>query len=252
MAANAREASFWDHLDELRKVLIRAFLVLVAVSAGLFFFKEFLFDGLILAPTRPDFFLYRALGINVQLNLVNIEVTAQFMTHIKVTFICAAILCCPYLLYETWGFIAPALYDHEKRSVRGAFLLSSVLFYLGLAIGYSLVLPLMVNFFQGYSVSASVVNTISLSSYMSMVYSTVLLFGLVFELPVLVALLSRLGIITREAMLRGWRYAVAAVIVLAALITPSGDPFSLMVVSIPLFLLYILSVFVCRREVAEV
>lgn len=252
MTAKAREASFWDHLDELRKVLIRAFLVLVAVSVGLFFFKDFLFDDLILAPARPDFFLYRALGVDVRLDLVNIEVTAQFMTHIKVTFICAAILCCPYLFYEIWGFVAPALYAHEKRAVSRAFLLSSVLFYLGLATGYSVVLPLMVNFFQGYSVSETIVNTISLTSYMSMVYSTVLLFGLVFELPVLVAMLSRLGIVTRRMLLGGWRYAVVTVVVLAALITPSGDPFSLMVVSIPLFLLYMLSILVCRREAAEV
>lgn len=243
--------TFWDHLDVLRGSLFRALAVTLAVSVGLFFFKEFLFDGLILAPTRGDFFIYRWLGISSGLSLVNIEVAAQFITHIKVTFLCALILCTPYLLFEIWRFIAPALYTREKRATRRAFLLSAGLFYLGLAIGYVVVLPLMVNFFQGYSVSDSVTNTISLTSYMSTFYSTVLLFGLVFEIPVLLALLSRLGLVTRRMLRRGWRYAVLTVVVLAAVITPSGDPFSLMVVSLPLFLLYMLGIALCRDPEKE-
>lgn len=249
MSQGSSEMTFWDHLDALRAVLIRSLLVVLVVSIVLFCFKTFIFDGIILAPTRPDFFLYQWLGINVSLDIVNIEVTAQFLIHMKVTFVCALIVCCPYLIWEIWNFIAPALYPNEKRAVRGAFAFASILFYIGLVVGYFVVLPLMVNFFQGYKVSESVVNTISLSSYMSTVTSTVLLFGLVFEFPTLIAALSRLGIVTKKMMRKGWRIAVFSVVLLAALITPSGDPFSLCVVSVPLFLLYMLSIFICKDKV---
>ncbi len=237
--------TFWDHLEELRQGVFRSAAVLVAASVALFFFKGFLFDTLLLAPTRPDFFLYRWLGTDVHLDLVNIEVSAQFLIHMKVTFMCALVLCCPYLLFEIWRFVAPALYRNEKKAVSKAFIFASGLFYAGVAIGYCVVLPLMVNFFYGYKVSESVVNTISLTSYISTVYSTVILFGLVFEFPSLVAVLSQIGLVTKQMLRKGWRYAVLAVVVLAALITPSGDPFSLCVVSIPLFLLYWLSIAVC-------
>ena len=252
MPEASKEMTFWDHLDVLRGGLIRSLLVLAVVSVVLFFFKSFIFDGIILAPTRNDFILYRLLGIDVSLKIINIDVTAQFITHMKVTFICAIILCCPYLIYEIWRFIAPALYTQEKRAVGGAFLFASGLFYAGVVVGYFIVLPLMVNFFQGYRVSETVTNNISLTSYMATVYSTVLLFGLVFEFPVLIALLSKLGIVTKQMLKKGWRIAVFSVVLLAALITPSGDPFSLCVVSVPLFLLYMLSVAICKDAPPEV
>ncbi len=246
-----KEMTFWDHLEDLRGGLIRSISVLLVVSIVLFFFKDFIFDGLILAPTRSDFFLYQWLGVDVSLKLVNIEVAAQFMIHIKATFICAIIICCPYLIYEIWRFISPALYKHEIKATRKAFLFSSVLFYAGLFVGYTVVLPLMVNFFHSYSVSGTVENTISLTSYMGTVTSTVLLFGLVFEFPTLIAILSQLGLVTKQMLKKGWRYAVCIVVVLAALITPSGDPFSLCVVSVPLFILYWISILVCKSEVPE-
>lgn len=249
MASDAvKDMSFWDHLEALRRGVFRCVVSLLLVSIALFFFKTFLFDGIILAPTRSDFILYRLLGVDVSLNLVNIEVAAQFIVHMKATFMCAVIVCCPYLLYEIWLFIAPALYEKEKRAVRGAFIFASILFYAGIAVGYFVVLPLMVNFFQTYSVSDVVVNTISLTSYMATFYSTVLLFGLVFEFPTLIAILSQIGVVTRQMLKKGWRYAVCAAVILAALITPSGDPFSLMVVSVPLFILYWISIAVCRSE----
>lgn len=249
MAQNAaKEMSFWDHLEALRQCIFRSAAALLVVSIVLFFFKGFLFDGIILAPTRSDFFLYRLLGVDVSLKLVNIEVAAQFLIHMKATFMCAIIVCCPYLLFEIWRFIAPALYKREKKATKKAFLFASVLFYAGIVIGYVVVLPLMVNFFQGYQVSETVQNTISLSSYMATVYSTVLLFGLVFEFPTLIAILSQLGLVTKEMLKKGWRYAVCIVVILAALITPSGDPFSLCVVSVPLFILYWISISVCKSE----
>lgn len=243
--------SFWDHLEELRHCIFRSAAVLLVATVVLFFFKSFLFDNIILAPTRADFFLYRLLKVNVALDLINIDMTAQFIVHLKVTFICALILCCPYLIWEIWRFIAPALYPSERRGVGGAFLFASILFYLGVVVGYCIVLPLMVNFFQGYTVSDLINNSISLTSYMSTVYSTVLLFGLVFEFPTLIAVFSSLGIVTREMLTRGWKFAVVAVVTLAALITPSGDPFSLCVVSVPLFFLYWLSILICRKEKSE-
>jgi len=233
--------TFWDHLDELRGCIIRSILVYVVFCIVLFCFKDFLFGTIVLSPAR-----------DASLEIVNIEITAQFMTHIKVAFIAALVVAVPYFIFEIWRFVAPALYQNEKRAISKAFGFASLLFYLGLFVGYKVVLPLMVDFFKSYSVSDDIVNKISLTSYMSMFSSTVLLFGLVFELPVLAAILSSMGILKREMLLKGWRYAVIAVVVLSALITPSGDPFSLAVVCVPLFLLYGISIAVCKKgEEAE-
>ena len=136
--------TFWDHLEDLRKSIFRIAVALVGVTVLLFFFKNFLFDDLILAPSQADFFLYRLLGVDLSLSLVNIEVAAQFMIHMKVTFVCALILTFPYLIYEIWLFIAPALYENERRAVKGAFSFASVLFYIGLATGYYVIFPLMI------------------------------------------------------------------------------------------------------------
>ena len=246
----SKDMSFWDHLEALRQGLFRVILALLGAFIVLFFFKEFLFDKLILAPTRTDFFFYKWFGMKTGLQLVNIELSTQFMVHMRVTFMCAFILCCPYVLFEIWRFIAPALYRHEKRATRRAFLFASVLFYLGIAVGYCIILPLMVNFFDGYKVSEEVVNTISLNSYISTVSSTVLLFGIVFEIPTLVAVLSQLGLITRQSLLGGWKWAVLIIAVLAAIITPA-DPFSMLIAAIPLSLLYGISILVCKKAVPE-
>ena len=213
----------------------------------LFFFKDFLFDDVILAPSKRDFFFYRLAGLDFSLSLVNIEVSAQFMIHMKVTFICALILTFPYLVFELWRFVAPALYEKEKGAVRGAFSFASVLFYLGLAVGYFIILPVMLNFFAGYQVSADVPNTFSLSSYISLFTSTIMTFGLVFEFPTIVAILSALGLVTREMMREYRRHAICAVVIVAALITPSGDPFSLLVCTVPLYILYEFSILVCKK-----
>lgn len=245
------EMTFWDHLEDLRKCIFRIMAVFVSVTVCLFFFKGFLFDDLILAPSKADFFLYRLLGADVSISLVNIEVAAQFMIHMKVTFVVALIVSFPYLVYEIWKFVSPALYTNEKRAVSGAFAFASALFYTGVAIGYFLLFPLMLNFFAGYQVSPDVPNTFSLSSYISLLTSTVITFGIVFEFPTIVALLSGLGILTKESLKGFRRYALIIVVILAAVITPSGDPFSLMVVSIPLYVLYEFSILVCRNKDKE-
>lgn len=243
--------TFWDHLEDLRKSIFRIAVALVGVTVLLFFFKNFLFDDLILAPSQADFFLYRLLDVDLSLSLVNIEVAAQFMIHMKVTFVCALILTFPYLIYEIWLFIAPALYENERRAVKGAFSFASVLFYIGLATGYCVIFPLMINFFSGYQVSPDVPNTFSLSSYISLFTSTILTFGLVFEFPTLIAILSAIGVVNRELLRRFRRHAVCVVVILAALITPSGDPFSLLVVTVPLYLLYEFSILICRKGRVE-
>ncbi len=247
MAVQTQEMTFWDHLEDLRKSLFRVAGALVAVTVALFFFKYFLFEDFVLAPSKGDFFLYRFIGTDFTLSLVNIEVAAQFMIHMKVTFLCALIVTLPYLIYELWRFIAPALYDNERRAVRGAFTFASVLFYLGVAVGYCVIFPIMLNFFVNYQVSAGVPNTFSLSSYISLFTSTVLTFGLVFEFPTVIAVLSALGIVTRQMLKEYRRHAICAVVILAALITPSGDPFSLLTVTVPLYLLYEFSILICRK-----
>ena len=218
------------------------------MAVALFFFKDFLFDDIILAPTDKNFYLYRLLGFDISLSLVNIEVSAQFMIHMKTTFICALILVFPYIVYELWRFVSPALYDQEKRGVRGAFLFAGFLFYLGLAVGYAVILPLMINFFAGYQVSPDVPNTFSLSSYISLLTSTVMIFGVVFEFPTVIAILSALGVVTRETLVQYRRHAICAVVILAALITPSGDPFSLLVCTVPLYMLYEFSILISKRK----
>jgi sec-independent protein translocase protein TatC len=243
--------TFWDHLDELKKSIFRIVLVVLVAAVGLFAFKDFLFDGLILAPSKGDFFLYKWIGADVSLSLVNIEVTAQFMIHMKMAFLCALVLTFPYIIYKVWQFIAPALYDNERKKVRNAFLFASVLFYLGVTVGYTLIFPLMLNFFADYQVSSEVPNTFSLSSYISLLTSMVLTFGIVFEFPTIVALLSSLGILTKQTMVKFRRHAILVVVILAAVITPSGDPFSLAVVAVPLYLLYEFSVFICKPAKVE-
>ena len=246
--AQTGEMTFWDHLEELRGSLFRMLAVFGAAFVVLFFFKGFLFDSVILAPSKPDFFLYRLLGADFSLTLVNIEVAAQFMIHMKITFICALIVTFPYLVFEIWRFVAPALYEKEKKSVRGAFLMASALFYIGVVVGYLIVFPLMLNFFSGYQVSPDIPNTFSLTSYISMFMSMVLIFGIVFELPTVAVGLSSLNILSKETLKSFRRHALCVVLILSALITPSGDPFSLMVVSIPLYMLYEFSILICKGK----
>lgn len=243
--------SFWDHLEELRGAIIRSVLLLVCAFVALFFFKNLVFDTIVLAPTRSSFWFYRLLGVNMNLQLINIDVTAQFFTHIKVTFIAAFVLTFPFICYQLWRFIAPALYRDEKKTVRRAFGLGAGLFYLGICTGYFLVVPLMLLFFDGYQVSAAIVNTFSLNSYISIFSGMVFMMGLLFEFPSVLAVLSHFGIVTREFMKRYRRHAIVVIIILAAVLTPTGDPFTLLVVSVPLYLLYEFSILICRPESEE-
>ncbi|MDD7118906.1 MAG: twin-arginine translocase subunit TatC [Bacteroidales bacterium] len=239
--------SFWDHLDVLRGTLFRSALSVFLASIVMFCFKDFLFGKVILAPSRPDFFMYKILGGGVSMQLINTEVSAQFFVHLKVSFICGIVIAFPYIIYEIWKFIAPALYDNEMRSVRKAFLGSALLFYAGVATGFCLIFPVTLSFFQGYTVSDAIANTITLNSYISMFSSMVILFGIVFEFPVLIAILSNMGIVTREMLTKYRKHAFVGVLIVAAVITPA-DPFSMLIAAAPLYLLYELSVIVCVRK----
>ena len=242
---NDTEMSFWDHLEALRGTLFRSVLSIVMVSVVFLCIPKPLFKA-VFWPTQPDFPLYRLPGVDFSMELINIELSAQFFTYMKVAVLCGVVLSFPYIIYELWKFIAPALYENEKRAVRKAFTLASGLFYLGVAVGYFVVLPVCLMFFTNFSISDAIVNTISLSSYMSMFVSMVFLIGLLFEFPTIILALSALGIVHRPLLRKGRRYAVVATLVLAAFITPS-DPFSMFVLAVPLYGLYELSILLCKK-----
>ena len=239
--------TFWDHLEELRGTIIRSLLFICAFSVLGLIFKSVLFDGIILAPTRPGFVVYRLLGWNFSMELINVDVSAQFFVHLKASLAVGFILAFPFVVWEVWKFIAPALYEREKKAMGTAFGMSAGLFYLGVLVGYFFVLPVCMQFFMNYTVSADVLNTITLSSYMSMFLSMVLLIGIVFEFPTVVLVLSRLGIVDRSMLRKGRRYAIVVMLVLSALITPS-DPFSMLVLAVPLYGLYEASILICPKK----
>ncbi len=251
------EMTFWDHLESLRWALARvAGVLLVLVVVG-FCFMPMLFDSVVLAPTTSDFFLYRWLdaaglagftGESFNVEIININVASQFMTHIKTSFWFALLFAFPYLVFEIWWFISPALFESERRSMSVAFIGGTLMFFTGCAVGYTLVFPFTFHFLTDYQLSASIANQISLDSYMGNFLMMVFVMGLVFELPLLSWLLSRLGIVSKST-LRGYRrHAVVALLVLSAFITPSGDPFTLTVVFMPLYLLYELGIAVAREN----
>ncbi len=251
MAAGEAEMSFWDHLEVLRGTLFRSVLVITLVSVVVFCFKGIVFDGIVLAPTKGDFVIYKWLNMgNFQMSLVNLDISAQFFVHLRVAFQLGFILAFPYVCFEVWKFIAPALYKNEKKAVRGSFLAASFLFYLGLVIGYYLIVPLSLNFFMGYTISDEVVNTISLTSYISMFTSTVLAFGIVFEFPIVVVILSKLGIVTRDTLKKYRRHAIVVILCIAAIITPA-DPMSMIIAAAPLLLLYEVCVMCCKPAEPE-
>jgi sec-independent protein translocase protein TatC len=249
-ASDKQEMSFWDHLDVLRGTLFHALGAICLCSVLGLIFKDFLFDGIVLAPTRPDFCVYRLLGWSFAMELINVEVSAQLFVDLKAAFAVGVVAAFPYVVWEIWKFLEPALYKREKAPVRTAFLLSTGLFYLGVVVGYFIVLPVCLQFFMNYTVSDTVANTITIGSYMSMFFSMVLLIGVVFEFPTVVLALNRLGVLDRSVLRKGRRYAIVIVLVLAALITPA-DPFSMFVLAIPLYILYEFSILLCSKSPAK-
>lgn len=208
-------------------------------------FRDFLFEKIILAPSRADFVTYRWFQLPHNLQIVNLEISGQFMVHIRCAMMLGFVLAFPVVLWEIWKFVAPALYSNEKRGVSSAFFLGSMLFYLGVAVGYFVLMPVCLSFFQGYTVSADVTNSFSLQSYISLFGSMVLVIGLVFEFPMLILALSTMGVVDRAILRKGRKYAIVAVLLVAAFITPA-DLGSMIIVSIPLYGLYELSILFCK------
>lgn len=252
-----QEMSFWDHIDALRSVLIRIVVVLVVATVTLFCLMPSIFDSVILAPCHGDFVLYRLFermtssvswlpqfttsGFEVE--LINIKLASQFFIHMSTSFWLALVLTFPFLLYELWTFVAPALYPNEKRGVKTAFLMGCLMFFLGVLVGYYVVFPVTLRFLADYHVSALVPNQISLDSYMDTFLMLIFVMGVIFELPLVAWLLGVLGVLNRDFFRTYRRHAVVALLVLAAIITPTGDPFTLMVVFLPIYLLYEVSAF---------
>ncbi len=250
------EKNFWSHLEELRWCLFRVVVVLLVGVIGGFIAMPYLFEEFIMAPTTSEFVLYRwlaATGLfpamaadSFSVEIINIKLASQFTTHISASFWLSLLVTFPYLVYELWRFISPALYQHERRSVSVAFCCGTLMFFLGCAVGYLLVFPLTFRFLAEYQLSADIANQISLNSYMSNFLGMIFVMGLVFELPLMTWLLSSLGVVNRATLCGFRRYAVVGLMVLSAFITPSGDPFTLAVVFVPLYLLYEVGVLVAK------
>lgn len=251
--------TFWEHLEELRWHLLRSAVVVLALAIGAFIMRDFIFDKIILAPKEPDFLTYRALcalgkwlGVNalcigtVPLEIINIRMSGQFITHIYVSLMVAIVVAFPYLLWEIWSFVRPALLPKEKKYSRGAVFFSTLLFITGMLFSYYLIVPLTINFFSSYQVSDAVNNNIALNSFISTVVSVTLATGLVFELPILVFFLAKLGVLTPSFMKRNRKYVLVILLTISAIITPP-DIFSQVLVCLPLLVLYEFSILIAAR-----
>ena len=248
--------SFWDHLDVLRTIIIRIILVTVVCGIVAFLFKEELF-AVVLAPRNPDFVTYRLLvrvsGFfggdapdNPVIQLINTGLAEQFVIHMK-TALCAGVLCAsPYTLYQLFRFVSPALYANERRFALPIVVGGYVMFMLGVLISYYLIFPLTFRFLGTYQVSEAVVNMISLQSYMSTLTLISISMGIVFEMPVVAWLMARMGLLTASFMNRYRRHAIVVILIVAAIITPTSDIFTLLMVSLPMWLLYEVSVCIVR------
>ena len=248
--------SFWDHLDVLRTIIIRIILVTVVCGIVAFLFKEELF-AVVLAPRNPDFVTYRLLerisGLfggdapdNPVIQLINTGLAEQFVIHMK-TALCVGVLCAsPYTLYQLFRFVSPALYANERRFALPIVVGGYVMFMLGVLISYYLIFPLTFRFLGTYQVSEDVVNMISLQSYMSTLTLMSISMGIVFEMPVVAWLMARMGLLTASFMNRYRRHAIVVILIVAAIITPTSDIFTLLMVSLPMWLLYELSVCIVR------
>ena len=250
--------SFWDHLEVLRWALFRSACVLMVILIGTFIAMPYIFDRFVLAPTSNEFFVYRwlnAIGSGVvklspdfDVQIININVASQFMTHISTSISMAAVIAFPYFIWEIWKFIEPALFEEEIKHLRPAFMGGTFMFYLGCAIGHLFVFPFTFRFLVEYNLSPNITNQINLQSYIDNFTLLILVMGIVFEMPLLAWLLSLLGILKKSFLREYKRHAIVVLLITAAIITPSGDPFSLMLVFIPLYVLYELSILVVRDK----
>ena len=238
--------TFWDHLDVLRSSLMRMAVVVCVLAIAAFMMKDELF-AIVLAPRSSDFVTYQLLGVEAfQISLMNTGLTEQFMIHIRTAIYAGILLASPYILYELFRFVSPGLYQNERRYGLWIVGAAYVMFLVGTLINYFVIFPLTVRFLGTYQVSPDVANMLTLQSYIDTLLSMSMVMGIVFELPVVCGLLGRLGLITHPMMSTYRRHAVVAILVVAAIITPTTDVFTLFVVALPIYLLYELSIQIVR------
>ena len=259
MDDSEKEMTFWDHLTELRKRLVRMILAWLVMTVVAFIYSRFIFDKILLAPKNSDFITYRwlcKLGelIHVDtlclppmsLSIINLNLSGQFMTDMTVSMFAGLIMGSPFIIYQLWQFIMPALYVKERKYARRAVFVMMFLFMLGVLFSYYFMVPWTLNFLGTYQVSETVLNQISLTSYISTVTSTILGVGIVFELPVVVYVLAKLGIVTPKLLKANRKYALIIILIIAAIITPP-DVFSQTIATIPIYALYEISILVAKR-----
>jgi len=262
MKNQEQDMSFLDHLEVLRWHLIRSGIAILFFSILAFIFKEIIFDVILLAPKDPNFLTYRFL-CNISQNLglgdalcitespfslMNISMAGQFSTHLMTSIYAGFILAFPYVFWEIWRFIVPALKDNETKITRGVVFFSSLLFLTGVVFGYFVIAPLSVNFLGSYQVSQTVANQISLTSFVGTVSTISLANGIIFELPILVYFLTKIGLLTPEFMRTYRRHAMVITLILSAIITPP-DITSQILVSFPLIILYEISIQISKAIV---
>jgi sec-independent protein translocase protein TatC len=250
------ELSFFGHLEALRWHLFRSAIAIAVFSLIAFCYKEIIFDGIILAPKNPNFWTYRAFCwlshkynldmciTSIPFTLVNNELSGQFTLHMWVAFIAGLVISFPYIFWELWCFIKPALQVKERKYTRGIVFFSTILFLMGVMFGYYILSPMSINFLGSYQVSAQIQNLISLDSYISTVTILTLATGVVFEMPIIIYFFSKIGLMTPSFMRKYRKHAFIIILIVAAIITPTPDITGQILVSIPLLLLYEISVFV--------
>ena len=239
--------TFWDHLDELRTSLFRIICAVALFAVIAFVMKEELF-GIILAPRSSDFITYRLLGTeDFSIHLMNTGLTEQFMIHMQTAIYAGLLIASPYILYELFRFVSPGLYDNERRYAIWIVGAAYLMFIIGTLVNYFIVFPFTVRFLGTYQVSPDVANMLTLQSYIDTLLGMSLIMGVVFELPVVCALMGRMGLINGNMMSTYRRHALVAILIVAAIITPTTDVFTLLVVALPIYLLYEISILIVRK-----
>ncbi len=253
MSKNKDEMSFLEHLEELRWHIIRSMVgILLAAILG-FVFKDFVFDTLILGPTKEDFWTYRFFchytGMLCkgpgELNIFTKDLGEQFLLHIKVSFVLGFIIASPYVFWEMWKFIKPGLYDQEQKLAKYFVWICSALFMIGILFGYFVVTPMAVTFLANYSLSNVIENSVTLSSLIGNLTMIVLPAGLIFELPLVIYFLAKMGLVTPEFLKKYRKHAVVIILILAAIITPP-DVVTQLLVTFPLYILYEIGIYVAK------
>lgn len=255
-AAATSEMSFLGHLEALRWHLFRSVIAIFVFAIAAFMNKEFIFDTVIFGPKNPDFLTYRVLCKlsekfsldlcikDIPFTIISVDMAGQFTMHMWVAFISGLVIGFPYLFWEIWRFVKPALKDNERKHSRGIVFFSSILFIMGILFGYYVIATMSINFLGSYQVSGLVKNQISLDSYISTITFLTFASGVVFELPIVIYFLSKIGIVTPQFMRRYRKHALVIILIVAAVITPSPDVTSQVLVAIPLYVLYEISIFV--------